>query len=359
MGEQFSIHVPQAIREAARGGITENGQAYQLLSEHFKHIECHTMASSLLRAAEGDTQEQRDFQKLLNSEFFATARANSARFAGSSTIHNKSQDETADLIELSNIIIDTPVAEAVGEMLVRRVDMTQATRKIRIRHPAEAEDTDRGAADMGRGTKSTFINLQPEDELESHSSWDQKYLEDVEWSVATDETKEIAEALRRKTSLRIINAIDAIPAADTSIGALHQCAAGGTFSFNDMVDMRQLMISKYVSPDRLIANPIQMGDLIKQDVFQDALKYGDYVDKGRGYIGYVLGMDVYESAQQPLGHVSLLASMNCMIWAVRRYMMAESYEEVRDANRKYGVKVSTRHQLVTGSPLYALRTENA
>ena len=351
----ITIEVPAPVIHAAEGGIRDKGQAYQALSEVFKAHKSITMSNTLLRASEGDDDAMSYFQRLMDSPFFAAARSNTNRPVG----HSKSQDVTADLIELSNIVIDTPVPEAVGEMLARRVDMMQATKKIRIREPAKVGKTSRGKPSRGRGTKSSYITLYPEDEWESHSSWDQKFLEDVEWSVAGEETQAIAEELRRTTSQNIINAIDDIPAADTSIGALHACGTANQIGFDDLVDMRQLMLSKYVSPDRLIINPLQMGDLLKQDVFQDSLKYGDFVNKGMGYIGNFFGMDIYESAQQPDGHVSLLAHMNCMLFAVRRYMMAESYEEVQDGNKEYGVKISTRYQLKTGSPKYALRTENA
>ena len=161
------------------------------------------------------------------------------------------------------------------------------------------------------------------------------------------------------TSQRIITAIDEIPAGDTATEALHQCGTGGTLTFDDLVDMRQILLSKYVSPDRIILNPIQMGDLLKAEVFQDSLKYGDFTQKGQGYIGNFFGADIYESAQQPLGHLTWLASQNAMLFAVRRYMMAESYEEVQNGQKEFGVKISTRYQLRTGSPKYVLRTENA
>ena len=351
----IEIELPKPVIEAAEGGIHDKGQAYQALSEVFRHRKCHTMAEHLIRASEGEDEAKAYFQRLMDSPFFSRARANTPR----GNRHSKSQDTTADLIELSNIIIDTPVPEAIGEMLVRRVDMTQATRKIRMREPAKVAKTSRGKPSRGRGTKSTYITLQPEDELESHSSWDQKFLEDVEWGVAGEEAAAIAEELRRVTSQEIITAIDEIAAGTTSIGALHACETAGTLAYNDLVDMRQLMLTKYVHPDRMVLNPLQMGDLLKEEVFQDSLKYGDFVNKGEGYMGNFFGMDIYETPQQPTGHVTLLAHMNAMLWAVRRYMMAESYEEVQDGNKEFGVKISSRYQLKPGSPKYVLRTENA
>ena len=318
------------------------------LSDRFEGRKCHTMGSRLRLAAEGDDDALAEFQTLWDSPFFAEARK-----------HSKSQDTLAGLVDLANFVIDEPAPVAIGEELVRRIDMTTQTRKVRIREPAKAGPAARARPNRGRGTRSRYVELKPEDEIESHSGWDRKFLEDADWSVATEEAAGIAEVLREDMSQKILDAMQAIPAASTTTGAIVAPGQANMLGFNDIVDMRQNMLAKYVRPNRMVINPLQTADLLKQEVFQDSLRYGDFVNKAEGYIGSLFGMDIYESAQMADGHVWMLDVRYTMLYGVRRYMLMERYEEVKDAESLYGVKISTRYDLKVGLGDYISRMEGA
>ena len=105
------------------------------------------MATQIRLASEGDSDSLKSLQSLWDSPFFETARK-----------HNKSQDALAGLVDLANFVIDVPTPMAIGEELVRRIDMETQTRKVRIREPGVAHRTARGrpAPGQGEGVRGTW-----------------------------------------------------------------------------------------------------------------------------------------------------------------------------------------------------------
>ena len=63
-------------------------------------------------------------------------------------------------------------------------------------------------------------------------------------------------------------------------------------------------------------------------------------------------MDIYESNQMPVNTSVMLHKQNYMLYAVRRDMMLESYEEVDNGKTTYGVKVSSRFEIKPGLTAY-------
>lgn len=315
------------------------------LSEKIHDRKCHHTGSMLISDNVDGVSSDSIKKELLESKFFALARK-----------HSKSQDTTADLVELANFVIDAPAPDAVGEDLVRRVDMQSPSRKVRLREPGVADETARGKSNMGKGSRSSYVTLHPEDELEAHESWDQNFLEDADWQVATEEAQAVSTALKEKTSKTIIDKLLAIPAGQLNTGGVFN---SGTLALDTLIDMRQKMIENYVRPNTLLLAPAEMGKLLKDSDFKDSLRYGDFVNKSEGYIGAFMGMDVYESAQMATGKAIMMDKNYTMLFGVRRYQMMESYEEVQDGDKTYGVKISTRYQLQVGNGKYCLRTENA
>lgn len=321
------------------------------LSEKYASKNCHSMAS-LAKGENVDGKSASQLsQELFNSPFFASAKR-----------HSKSQDATADLVELANIIIDAPAEEGIGEELVHRVDvMMPGSKKIRVRDIAITSDTARGKSNRARGSRNSYIVIDPDEEIEAHETWDDNFIEDADWNVATDETEALATALKLETSQKIIDKLTTIPAAQTNTGNLHTVENQGRLSFDDIVNMRQNMKSNQVTPDCLVLNPLQLGDLLKQEVFQDSLLYGDFVDKAMGYIGSLFGMDVYETFQIPAGHVLMFKKRYTLIFGVRRYAMLKSFDDFNEKQGKvlHGLQISTRYQLKVGNAKYLLRCENA
>lgn len=302
---------------------------------HAKHKrKCHSIGSIFddKTSIDGMTAAEKRME-LMQSPFFRECLK-----------HSKSQDALAGLVDLANFTIDAPAPDAVGEELVRRVEMTTETKKVRLRGRAKTSRTARGQANRGRGTRSTFVNLYPRDEIESHSSWDMNFLEDADWDVAMEESAGVTSELRIDTSQLIIDFLNAIPRDDLSAGDDSATA----LNFDELVDMRQTLKSKSIMPDCCLLNPLQVAKLLKEEVFQDSLKYGDLVNRSEGYIGMFMGMSIFETPQANKNELIMLEKANTALFGVRRYEMLDTYEEVQDAKKEYGVKVSTRYELKVG-----------
>ena len=323
------------------------------LADKMAHRKCTTMATMLQNAVD-KKEEDKEIQKILGSEYFARIHANSYRG------QNASQDAVQELVELIDFYISEPVPDAIGEMLVRRIDFrNNATKQIPIVSPAVAEATGRGKPSRGRGSRRKYVKVHPDQELESHESWDENHVEDAEWDVAAMEAKEISTALDRKTSKAIIDALVAIPAAQTNGGANYAANQAGTWTFEDMVDMRTAMKNKYVTPKVMVLNYSQSADLVKSEVFQDSRRYGDFVNKAEGYLGMALGMDIYETNEIADGTVLMLDPDKTLAFGVRRYKMLDSYKEYRDGKPTYGMCISTKYDLQVMSGVFYKRCENA
>lgn len=303
------------------------------LSDKYTSVKCHSTADLFKDESiiDGKSAEERR-NELFNSPFLKK-------------LHNKTQDTTAALVELSNIIIDEPTPDAIGLDLVKRVNLGTATKKVRIREPAITAATGRARAARGRGSRSRYIELKPETEEESHSSWDLSFLEDADWSVAMEETAAISKDIQEKISQIIINKL--VSSAGSSTASI------GTLDFTTLVNTRKDLMLKHIRPNSLLVDPTYMADLLVTDQFQNGYLYGDIVNKREGYMGRFLGMDVYESSQMPVSTAIVMQKENYMLYGVRRDMMLNSYEEFENGKTKYGVCVSSRFDLKVGLSSFA------
>ena len=102
------------------------------LSDKYSTVTCHSTADLFKddKVIDGKSAEERR-SKLFQNDFIKK-------------LHNKTQDTTAALVELSNVIIDEPTPDAMGLDLVRRIDLGTELKKVRVRHPAIAAATGRG-----------------------------------------------------------------------------------------------------------------------------------------------------------------------------------------------------------------------
>ena len=314
---------------------------------------CHNMASLFGDDTIDGKVGSQIGKELMTTGFFGAARANEARY------RNKSQDVTADLIELSNIVHDQPAPYAIGEMLVRKYPMMTESKKIRIRDRGKAVKTARGTFERGRGSKQKFVTLHPEDIIEDHESWDREYLEDADWDVAMEEAMAITKGLNELCSLIVIDKLDNIPAARTATGSLYTGVASNTLTLDDIITMRGNMHNINVVPNALVLSSLEAADLLKDDDFKDERLYGSYVNKNEGYLGRILGLDVWETTQIASGHVLMLNIDEVLAMGVRRDKLMESYQEVKNGATEYGIRISTRYDLVEVQPKFLYRCETA
>jgi hypothetical protein len=284
-------------------------------------------------------------KELMDSPFFKNAR-----------MHSKSQDVTADLIELSNVVHNAPAPMVVGEMLVRKYDMMAPSKRIRIRDRGKAVKTGRGNFSRGRGSKTRFVTLQPELEIEDHESWDRNYLEDADWDVAMEESGAIAQGHKELCSQVILNRLDSIAQADTASGALFTHSTGD-LTLDIIIDMHAQMNAVNVNPNALVLHTTQGHQLLKDDDFKDIRLYGEFTDKSRGFIGRIFDMDIYQTTQLTSRHGFMLDTNEVLAMGVRRDGLMESYQETQDGKTEYGIKISTRYDLKEIQPKFILRSE--
>ena len=307
---------------------------------------CHTMASLLdENPMENGQSGSRVGMELMDSPFFKSAR-----------MHSKSQDVTADLIQLANIVHDAPAPMVVGEMLVRKYDMMAPSRRIRIRDRGKAVKTARGNFSRGRGSQTSFVTLQPELEIEDHESWDRNYLEDADWDVAMEESMAIATGHKELCSKVILDKLDTIPYANTAGGSLFT-HSGTELTLDHIIDMHATMNAINVNPNALVLHTTQGHELLKDDDFKDVRLYGEFTDKSRGFIGKIFEMDIYQTTQLEAGHGFMLNTNEVLAMGVRRDGLMESYQETQDGKTEYGIKISTRYDLKEIQPKFILRSE--
>lgn len=300
------------------------------LSERYSTVKCHSTADLVRREKIDNTSTQYMRDKIFNSDFMQKVG------------HSKSQDQTAALVELSNVIIDTPTPNAIGQQLVRRIDLGTATKKVRIREPAITAKTGRARAARGRGGRSKFLELKPDDEYESHSSWDLNFLEDADWSVAMEETALISAELQERISQEIIDKIETGTTYNFDIGSNNDA-----LTFADVVEGRSLCRGRNVMPNTLLVSPRHLGDLLTDANFRNGFMYGGMVNQQEGTIGRFLGLDVFESSQCPEQKAFIFDRNNFLLYGVRRDMMLDSYEQVEEGKKEYGICVSSRIDLKT------------
>lgn len=330
------------------------------LGEDNCHRKAHTTASLALGVKTNTKDDQFDGvskgKALLSSKFIRSAIENEKR------LHDKTQDETAALVELADFVIKAPEPTGIGRSLVRVVDMNTATKRVRITNPAIAHETARGMSDTARGTATMYIELKPNDELESHESWDNSFLEDADWDVVAEETTGVSSALKLKESQKIFDFIAAVEPTSLAGGGLYRAETNEEWSFDDMVKMRNQMKRNYVTPDTLVMHDDQLVDLLTADdeKFIKSTALGDFFDARSGQFGRsILGLDVIVADQIKPGHVYMMDKQSAILFGIRRDSLLDSYETIENGNRKYGVAVSTRYELKVGLGVYLLRCENA
>ena len=275
--------------------------------------------------------------------------------------NDTSQDPTADLVELSELVYSTPGPIAIGRELVNIVMMGKPTKRVRIKDRAKTGLTSRMA--KSRSSKRVvhrFIDLLPKREFEAHATWDEQSLEDLEYDAVGDDVQGISEAMQEDESQHILTKIFSTEVGKISGGAAINAETAGEMQFNDIINMfTRLQEHNYVG-DKLAIHPLQFADLMKQQVFQDSLMLGEYVNYNRGSFGKtLLGFQIYVSPQVPATKAVGMQTKYPYIYAIRRNKLMESYQEVTNGSIEYGIKVSTRAEMYEAVPAGMTLLENA
>lgn len=310
---------------------------------------CHTMADVIRGGA--DTGDNKVSSKQVIDSFSKSA------FFPLIAKHTKSQDATAAINELTNIVIDAPAPKAIGREFVRTIETVKESIKVRLPSRGKARKTGRKTSSTSRGQRETFVTLTPSDEFESRDVWDTNYLEDADWDVASEEAAETSRVLKELESQTIIDHIQAIATASIATGALVSAATGGTLAYADLVNLWAAIQGEDFTPDRVYMHTDQAGDLFKDSDFKDSTILGEFVDIATGHFGRtILGVDIFVSTQVPKTEVTMVDSKIAVLYALRRDGMVTTFELPPNET---GIQISTRYDLQNGRSKAVARIEDA
>lgn len=283
--------------------------------------------------------------------------------------HDKSQDDTGALVEAANAVIMSPAPEAVGEMIVRRVNVPRGMESVKVRKSTRpiVGPTLRGAASRGLGTRTEWVTLTPKTEVESHEMWDEATLEDMPYNIAAEEASALSREVKIEISQQIIDymadSTSSAQIADSSLngGAEYSATTANSWTFDDMVAMRQGMLKNNVIPDCCVMHPDQVGDLLSDEAFLDSDKYGNSVRKSEGMLGRFMGMSIFETPQITAGTVLMLEKDNVLIYGVKRDKLLVTINDWSSARgqQMYGLSVSSRYTLALADGRYLSRCSDA
>lgn len=268
------------------------------------------------------------------------------------------QEDTAAINELVTQIIEAPVPLAIGRDLVRIIETTKETIKVRKPSTGKARKTSRGKKTTSKGTRNTYIPITVDDEYEASDSWDLNYLEDSEWNVLSEETTEVKRATDQIETEDIIADLVAIADGDLATGAEVSAGTSNLFVWADFCNLWGAVASEDVVPNKVAMNPLQMADIFKTDQFVNSLMLGDFVDLSVGRFGRtILGTDVLSSSLVTSSDVFMLNADSAIMLALRRDSLINTWEDGKE--KEFGVQCSSRYGRAYGRKETVARMDNA
>ena len=169
----------------------------------------------------------------------------------------------------------------------------------------------------------------------------QEAIDGVELDVVNDLINEAGEALAQKEDLDIRDKFLAPGAAGSTITA----STPGVLSYEDIIAARSAVLQNDFNPQILVIHPDQEGDLLKDDRFIDASKFGDREPILNGQIGKIAGLKVLVSTNMTSG-TALVVDPDRAAWmAIKRETDLKRKEEPSTDSvelyfyREYGVEV--------------------
>ena len=310
------------------------------LHEKLLNRKCHTMADVIAGGLDGkEGQSSSEIVKSFgNSAFMQSFKKSS---------HAKSTDTTAAINELSNIVIDAAAPDAIGRELVRVIETTKESLKVRLPSRGVAVDGDgRGTKGNSRGQRESYVTLTPDKELEVSEEWDRSFIEDADWDVASEEAAELSRALQEKESAMIITHLEAVSAGSLAGGANVGAATAGTLTFDDLATLWGTVKAENFTPNVVAMHPDQATDLFKDSDFKNQLILGEFLNYEEGKFGRtILGFDILVSSLVTAQRVLMLDSTKTLLYALRRDSLSIPYEKPPNIS---GMQISSRYDKQDG-----------
>lgn len=315
-----------------------NQQELEKLHANLLNRKCYTMADVI----KGSLDEGSDGQ----SSTEILRKFKSSPWYGMISRHTKSQDATAAINELSSVVLEAAVPDAIGRDLARVIETKRDSIKVRLPSAGKARSTSKGKLTTSKGQRETFVTLTPDKEIEASEEWDRNYLEDADWDVASEEAAEVARSLAEKESSLIITQLKNVAAADLAGGGNLGAITAGTLTFNDLANLWGRVKAENFSPNVVAMHPDQATDLFKDADFKNQLILGEFLDFENGRFGRtILGFTILVSSLMTQQHVYMLNSNLAVLYALKRDRLAIPYEKPPHTS---GIQISSRYDLKDG-----------
>ena len=231
--------------------------------------------------------------------------------------NNISAGSLPDEIKYEGIIVPPKTPMLVGRMLMDIQPMMAPTSQFTVFSKGrKSRRTGRGLRGYqtrsGRPTRKKLV--LPDDALENGDGVDQNYLEDIQPGEIIQHWTELYREHREDVSQEFVNTI-----ADDAVGAhTRYKAAGPTTKFMDpsgnedyvgtQIDKGTWKINTFIDayvkartqkwiPDCILTNWMVMGEMLKEESWQNMDEFRNYADFDNATISMILGMKVIVSDQ--------------------------------------------------------------
>jgi N4-gp56 family major capsid protein len=148
----------------------------------------------------------------------------------------------------------------------------------------------------------------------------QEALDASEFDLIKDHIEEAGEALADKEDQVLVSKLEA------TTNPTQAPSSPGTLAYEDLVAARAKVIAAKFQPNLLLINPDQIADLLKDNRFIDASRYGDREPILNGEIGKIAGLKVLESQNITSGKAIVIDSTRACWMAIKRNLQLKRWD---------------------------------
>ena len=264
--------------------------------------------------------------------------------------HVASTDTTSEVAELGTAILDFAEPNYVGRDLVALRMTTEEEYKERLPEIGKAQKTERGVLSIqSLGSRSTFVTVKVDDEIECNDEYDRKALEDQEGYVTLDQVRGQTSALRKLETEVIFDKLKDIRASGTA-GHIAKTGANNDPSLDILTDLVTKIKSKDRMPNTIVMDPNSWGAILKtQDAKEAGLNTyypGGVINYNTGHIGDYMGCKILTTTLCPTDTIYALDSNVVLLYVLRRDFLPMPWMDSK--NDVFGFRISCRYGLEAG-----------
>lgn len=242
---------------------------------------------------------------------------------------------------LHDVVVDAARPAIIGREIIWVLPTTEALVKFPRAKLGKAKRTAELSQTWIYPEKKDFVTITADIEVRAGAEWSKRYVEDANWNVMERQVAELGRAVGQLETERIIALYNGIAAADLAGGAVQSPEAAGTFAWNDLVTLWNVVKDEDFSASVVMLHPDQVADLWKDDKFIHSFYFGEQVDVARGVLGEsYMGMTIVSSTLLTSGTVYAIDTSVATTMILRRDITTEPFENPRED--RYGVVASER-----------------